>query len=103
MARKASAEANSRPARPVIRQPSLSGNADQRRWVILVSACVISVLVNVGGLGVFTILAIFVFPNVNAGEAPTEMTVIETKVEDNSKPPDLENDEIGLDPQVPTN
>ena len=106
MARTAPGEANSRPSRsaaPVIRQPSLPGMYDATRWNILVSACVISVLLNAGAFGIFVILAIFVFPSVNAGELAKEVTVIETKVEDNSKPPDLENDEVGLDPEVPTN
>src|SRR5262249_31555704 len=40
----------------------------------------------------------------NADTAGMENSVIETKVEDAAtKPPDLENDEIGNDPEVPTN
>ena len=107
MASKASDGANSRPARPaappVIRQVPLSGNADQRLGLRLATACAISLLVNVLGLATFTLLAVFVFPNVNAGEAPKELTVIETKVEDDSKPPDLENDDEGINAEVPTN
>jgi hypothetical protein len=88
--------ANSRP--PVIRahvSPGAESAPDQ--WKILV-ACLGSVLTNGLLIGV-----LFLVPSSRAGDsAPKEVVVIDTKVEDQSKPPDLENDEIGLDPEVPT-
>ncbi|HEV3258224.1 MAG TPA: hypothetical protein VG013_15175, partial [Gemmataceae bacterium] len=109
MAHKAPGGANSRPARPaappVIRQPALSDNFDHARWNILLSAGLISLLFNGavwGTLYVLGTLGLLVLSSADAGELK-EVTVIETKVEDSSKPPDLENDEVGLDPEVPTN
>ncbi|MFN4259060.1 MAG: prenyltransferase/squalene oxidase repeat-containing protein [Gemmataceae bacterium] len=88
------------PAAPppaVIRSPALN----QRTGVSmmhLVPAYILSILVHVG------LLLLFLLINVTAkAEHDQEPQVIETKVEDNPQDLNLTNDEIGLDPEIPTN
>src|SRR4051812_33633788 len=68
-------------------------------WTRLVPAWIISGIVHVVLLGAFFCV------NFSSAETPpdTETAVFETSVEENSQPPNLENDEIGLDPSVQTN
>src|SRR5271154_1209409 len=85
---------------PLIKNiPSTSdedNTADLRR---LVPAWIISGVVHV------VLLSLFLLVTVSQGQGSinTELSVIESKVEDDVKDKNLENDEIGNDPDLPTN
>ena len=93
---------SSGPGPVVIRQSSVAGrgnNGTQLR--VLLPACLLSALVH-GGL----LVALLFLPSTgtaDAGAGTKEVTVIETKVDEPAKTADLENDELGLNPDVPTN
>lgn len=97
-------EGNSRPTRPgtpLIRTTYTNRGGDAGRRVMLVLACVIAS----GVIHLVAVFMLFLVPvEKSSATAPMETTVIETKVEDpQQKQPDLENDEIGMDPDLPTN
>src|SRR4051812_15909534 len=97
---------NSQPKRaPVVIRSSAAldrNSAESTRRMLLFGGCIIlSLVVHV------VLISMFLLVQVDTAQATTgdiETAVIETKVEDaQQKAPDLENDEIGLDPDVPTN
>src|SRR5947209_16891359 len=95
---------NGRPARSggpaVIRNPALSSENDALSWWSLLPAGIVSLVVHA------VLLSLFLLVNVSlttkAADA-LETSVIETKVDDNPQDLNLTNDEIGIDPDVPTN
>src|SRR5436309_2237595 len=86
-------------SRPVIVLPvDRAGSPDSRSWVKLVPACVISVIVN------SLVMVWFFTVSVTGSSTPsTETASIDSEVETATKTPNLENDEIGLNPNVETN
>ncbi|MGE3805517.1 MAG: prenyltransferase/squalene oxidase repeat-containing protein [Gemmataceae bacterium] len=77
----------------------VSSNADDSARVSRVlPAWIISCCVNAGVLAAF-----FLMNTPEAETAPTEVAVFETLVENQVQPPNLENDDIGLDPNLETN
>src|SRR5438128_5482063 len=94
-------QANSQPTRPqtaaVIRY--IPGQGDADRWRRLLPAWIISFGIHIGLVILFLILNF----RLNAETIVPEEQVIETSVDTEVKPPNLENDEIGMDPDLPTN
>jgi hypothetical protein len=95
-------QANSRPTRSepaaVIRYiPGQDGDPD--RWRRLLPAWIISFVIHICLVILFLILNF----RLNAETIVPEDQVIETQVDTEVKPPNLENDEIGMDPDLPTN
>lgn len=95
---------NGRPARTggpaVIRNPTLPSENDAMSWWSLLPAGIVSLVVHA------VLLSLFLLVNVSLGAKTAEAmetSVIETKVEDNPQDLNLTNDEIGIDPDVPTN
>src|SRR6266436_4811212 len=93
-----SPQANSRPTRKeqaaVIRY--IAGqDGDPDRWRRLLPAWIISFGIHIVLFGIFLILNF----RLNAETIIPEDQVIETQVETETKPPNLENDEIGNDPE----
>src|SRR5437773_3231260 len=95
---------NGRPGRAggpaVIRNPSLPSENDAMSWWSLLPAGIVSLVVHA------VLLSLFLLVNVSIGTRTAdamETSVIETKVEDNPQDLNLTNDEIGIDPDVPTN
>jgi hypothetical protein len=88
---------NSQPVRDgiVVHYP-ISGEQSVQNWRVLLPALIISGVVHV----VLVLLFLLINVPVNA-ETVTEQTVIETKVDDSKPPPNLEETEMGLDPDVP--
>ncbi|MGE3808322.1 MAG: prenyltransferase/squalene oxidase repeat-containing protein [Gemmataceae bacterium] len=71
---------------------------DSKRVNRVIPAWILSCCVNAG------VIALFFLVNTSQGEeAQTEVAVFETLVENNIQPPNLENDDIGLDPNLETN
>jgi hypothetical protein len=89
----AKSESNSR---LVILLPS--GSANTRQWLRLLPACLISLFVNA-----LVMVAFFTVHVTGAAMPSTETATIESEVEANTKLPNLENDEIGLDANIETN
>jgi hypothetical protein len=91
------------PPRPVIRgHPPAGSRGAPRHWWLLFSVCVAASFV-VHVVAVALLLLVHVQSS-NAEATATETAVIETKVDDTPpNPPNLENDELGNDPDVPTN
>ncbi|GIW82119.1 MAG: hypothetical protein KatS3mg105_3926 [Gemmatales bacterium] len=71
---------------------------ENKRLRRVIPAWIISCCINCA-----VIASLFLINFSQAEDAETEVAIFETVVEDNSKPPNLENDEIGLDPDVQTN
>src|ERR1700694_3560936 len=96
-------QANAQPARSsppiVIHITPLSSSGPVRTWRILIPALIISGVIHVC---LFALLLLFNV-QVNAETVVTEQTVIETKVDDNKPPPNLEETDLGNDPDVPAN
>src|SRR5437867_1844067 len=97
-------EGNSRPTRsasPLIRGVAYSRGGSDARRLLLVGAClIVSAVIH---MVLFFVFFLVPFEKATAN-TPMETAVIETKVEDQQqKQPDLENDEIGIDPDLPTN
>jgi hypothetical protein len=95
-------QANSKPPRKeqaaVIRY--IGGqDVEPDRWRRLLPAWIISFGIHIVLFGIFLILNF----RLNAETIIPEDQVIETQVETETKPPNLENDEIGTDPDLPTN
>jgi hypothetical protein len=94
-------QANSQPTRPqaaaVIRY--IPGQGDADRWRRLLPAWIISFGIHIGLVILFLILNF----RLNAETIVPEEQVIETSVDTEVKLPNLENDEIGMDPDLPTN
>jgi hypothetical protein len=95
-------QTNSKPARTeppaVIRYiPGQDGDPD--RWRRLLPAWIISFVIHLCLVGLFLILNF----RLNAETIVPEDQIIETQVETETKVPNLENDEIGMDPDLPTN
>ncbi len=92
-----SEQADGRPLIVLSAQGSL-GEEDSRHWLRLLPAALISLIVN--GL----VMVVFFAVHVTATSAPqTETATIASEVEGDVKMPNLENDEIGLNPNLPTN
>jgi hypothetical protein len=87
-------------AAPVIRHTPVAGAGagPVTLWHVL-PAGVLSVVLH------FALAALFLFITVSGSAAPLtpETAVIETKVEDNPQEKNLENEDIGNDPDLPTN
>jgi len=95
-------QANSRPTRAqsaaVIRYiPGQDGAPD--RWRRLLPAWIISFVIHICLVLLFLVLNF----KLNAETIVPEDQVIETQVDTEVKPPNLENDEVGMDPDLPTN
>lgn len=95
-------QANSQPTRKeaaaVIRYiPGQDGDPD--RWRRVLPAWIISIVFNISVMALFLTLTL----TLSAEPVVPEDQVIETQVETETKPPNLENDEIGNDPDLPTN
>lgn len=94
-------QANSQPTRKepaVIRYvPGQEGDPD--RWKKILPAWIISIAFN----GAVMLLFLTLTLTLSAEPVVPEDQIIETQVETESKPPNLENDEIGNDPDLPTN
>ena len=95
-------QANSRPTRAqpaaVIRYiPGQDGDPD--RWRRLLPAWIISFVIHICLVLLFLVLNF----KLNAETIVPEDQVIETQVDTEVKPPNLENDEVGMDPDLPTN
>src|SRR6267142_597935 len=95
-------QANSRPTRAqpaaVIRYiPGQDGDPD--RWRRLLPAWIISFVIHICRVLLFLVLNF----KLNADTIVPEDQVIETQVDTEVKPPNLENDEVGMDPDLPTN
>jgi hypothetical protein len=93
-------QANSQPTAPVlIRHAPLAAGSPGRNIRVLLPAFILS--------GVFHVIVMAVFLSISfsaGGEAiAMEQTVLETKVDDNQPPPNLEETDVGLDPDVPLN
>jgi hypothetical protein len=83
----------------IIRQPPGGAPADvSPAWQRLLPAWLISGLVHI------CLLTLFLLFNVPSGGEPVagQAVIIETKVDDNTPPANLEETEIGLDPDIPT-
>jgi hypothetical protein len=94
--------ANVAPARvaPVVVQPPIAAvQPTAVGWRRLLPAWVISGIVHI------LLLALFLQFSVQSAAEPvgTEQAVIETKVDDAKPPPNLEEPDVGLDPDLPTN
>jgi hypothetical protein len=94
-------QANSRPTRkdPAVIRYIAGQDGDADRWRRLLPAWIISFSIHIVLFGLFLILNF----RLNAETVIPEDQVIETQVETETKPPNLENDEIGNDPELPTN
>jgi hypothetical protein len=77
--------------------PGQDGDPD--RWRRLLPAWIISFVIHICLVILFLILNF----RLNAEAIIPEDQVIETSVDTEVKPPNLENDEIGMDPDLPTN
>ncbi|GIW79406.1 MAG: hypothetical protein KatS3mg105_1213 [Gemmatales bacterium] len=89
-----------KPMRPVvvIDVDQIGATDDSRRISRVIPAWIISMCINAA------VIASFFLVNFTQADSPeTEVARFETIVEDTSKPPNLENDDIGLDPDVATN
>jgi len=95
---------NSQPPRvtpPMIIRSSYR-RSDPALWKLLLPAWVASGLVHIVLVGMFVGAPYLGLSFLRASETvPTEASVIETKVEEQTKQADLENDEVGIDPEVP--
>src|SRR5262245_64802484 len=93
--------ANSPPTRkdPAVIRYIAGQEGDPDRWRRLLPAWIISFSIHIVLFGLFLILNF----RLNADTIIPEDQVIETQVETETKPPNLENDEIGNDPELPTN
>jgi hypothetical protein len=74
----------------------VAGDEPVRNWRVLLPALIVSGVMHVLMMVVFLLINV----NVNA-DTTMEQTVIETKVDDNKPPPNLEETELGLDPDIP--
>src|SRR6266852_3850219 len=95
-------QANSRPARteaPAVIRYIPGQDGDPERWRRILPAWIISIALNGGMMLLFLTLTL----TLSAEPIVPENQVIETQVETDTKPPNLENDEIGNDPDLPTN
>ncbi len=93
---------NSKPSRsgtPVVVAHFPSIEEDPNRWRRLIPAWIISGATHLILMGLFLILNI----RLNADTVSMEQQIIETAVESETKPPNLENDEIGMNPDLLTN
>jgi hypothetical protein len=89
------------PAPVLIRPSNFTGQRDSKRLFVIGGCLILSFIVHVVAVCMLFLVNV---QSSNADTAGMENSVIETKVEDAAtKPPDLENDEIGNDPEVPTN
>jgi hypothetical protein len=93
---------NSKPARgaaPVVVAHFPGSDEDPNRWRRMIPAWIISGVTHLILIGLFLILNV----RLDADTVATQQLIIETAVETETKPPNLENDEIGMDPDLLTN
>jgi hypothetical protein len=93
---------NSKPASgavPVVIAHFPGSEEDPNRWRRLIPAWIISGVTHLILIGLFLILNL----RLSADTVATQQLIIETAVETETKPPNLENDEIGMDPDLLTN
>jgi hypothetical protein len=88
------------PPPAVIRPAPFGGGfGDDQRWRRLIPVFIASGALHVVLVGLFMLIDA---PS-NAQPIDTENTVLDTKVEEPQKPANLDNEEVGLDPDLPTN
>lgn len=86
---------------PVIIPRSPPGDGDTASWRRLIPAWLISSAVHGFLLGALLSTQCLGIRFLQGQDAPTQPAVVETEITDASKPADLMNDEIGVDPEVP--